>query len=504
MANIPAYCQRKHGEPWAPPHPALMGVLAETYGIMVYQEQVMQIAQDLAGYSLGAADLLRRAMGKKIQKEMEQQRAIFQQGATERGIPPDKATEIFDLMAKFADYGFNKSHAAAYALVSYQTAWLKANHPVAFLAASMTLDLDKTDKLSGHMQEASRLGIPVLSPDVNKSGAPFLVETTDDGKPAIRFALAAVKRVGAAAMRDLVRARDAAGPFASVAEFAHRVDPKLLNKMQIENLAKAGAFDSLEKNRARLVAGAEVILRRAQAAAVERASAQIALFGGADAKAEPIRLPEMPDWPQLEKLAYEAEAVGFHLSAHPLDTYKAVLARLGATPIARIGERAKAGTSRLKLAGTVVNSKERPTRTGSRMAWVTLSDATGSTEVTLFSEVLAQARELLAEGTAIIFSIEARMEGETLRLTAQGIEGLEKAAQDVGQGIRLWLDGAAAVEPIRALRTREGRGRGRVVVVARTGQGQEVELALPGGFNVSPRLMQAMKVLPGVAEVEAV
>ncbi|MBX6741001.1 MAG: DNA polymerase III subunit alpha [Acetobacteraceae bacterium] len=504
MANIPAYCARKHGEPWEAPHPKIHHLVAETYGILVYQEQVMQIAQELAGYSLGAADLLRRAMGKKIRSEMEKQREIFTKGATERGVDAAKAGEIFDLMEKFADYGFNKSHAAAYALVSYQTAWLKANHPVAFLAASMTLDLDKTEKLAGHMQEASRLGIPVLPPDVNHSGADFLVEKTPDGKDAIRFALAAVKRVGAGAMRDLVAERERGGPFASIADFAQRVDPKLLNKMQIENLAKAGAFDSLEPNRARLVAGAEIILRRAQASAEDRASAQIALFGGADAKPEPLRLPNLPDWPQLEKLAYEAEAVGFHLSAHPLDTYKAVLQRLGVTPSSQIAERAKAGATRLKLAGTVVGSKERPTRTGSRMAWVTLSDAAGSYEVTLFSEVLSRARDLLTEGSAVLVTAEARLDGETLRLTAQEMEGLEKAAQGVGQGIRLWLDGPAAVEPIRDLLTREGRGKGRVVVIARTGQGQEVELALPGGFNVSPRLMQEMKVLPGVAEVEAV
>ncbi len=504
MANIPSYCQRKAGEPWEPPHPAITHILSETYGIMVYQEQVMQIAQDMAGYSLGAADLLRRAMGKKIRSEMAVQREIFAKGATERGVDAAKAGEIFDLMEKFADYGFNKSHAAAYALVSYQTAWLKANHTVAFLAASMTLDLDKTEKLAGHMQECSRLGIPVLPPDINRSGAVFLVETTEEGKPAIRFALAAVKRVGAAAMEALVAARDATGPFASVADFAHRVDPKLLNKMQIENLAKAGAFDRMERNRARLVAGAEVVLRRAQAAAEDRGSAQIGLFGGADAKPEPLRLPDIPDWPQLEKLGFEAEAVGFHLSAHPLDTYQAVLKRLGVTPFVAIAERAKAGPARLKLAGTVVATKERPTRTGSRMCWLTLSDQTGSFEVTLFSEVLNACRDLLTEGMAVVVTAEARIDNDNLRLTAQGMEGLEKAAQGVGQGIRLWLEGAAAVDPIRTLLAREGRGRGRVVVIARTGEGQEVELALPGGFNVSPRLMQAMKVLPGVAEVEAV
>ena len=503
MANIPAYCARKAGEPWAAPHPAIHHILAETYGIMVYQEQVMQIAQELAGYSLGAADLLRRAMGKKIREEMVRQRAIFCEGAERRGIEPAKAAEIFDLMERFADYGFNKSHAAAYALLSYQTAWLKANHPVAFLAASMTLDLSNTDKLAGHMQEAARLGIPVLPPDINRSGADFRVETTPEGRQAIRFALAAVKRVGEAAMRDLVAARGER-PFASLADFAARVDPKLLNKMQIENLARAGAFEPLERNRARVMAGAETILRRAQAEAEERGSGQIGLFATETQRNQPLRLPEVPDWPLLERLAHEAEAVGFHLSAHPLDTYRRALQRLGVTPSAEIAERARAGAARLKLAGTVVNAKERTTRNGSRMAWVRLSDTQGSFEVTCFSEVLNRARDLLVEGNAVLVTAEARMEGEALRLTASDVESLEKAAGGVGGGIRLWLDEVAAVEPIRAILAREGRGRGRVVLVPRTGPGQEVEVALPGGFNVSPRVMQAMKVLPGVSAVEEI
>ncbi len=505
MANIPAYCQRKAGEAWESPHPKIHPILAETYGIMVYQEQVMQISQELAGYSLGAADLLRRAMGKKIRSEMVQQREIFCKGATERGVEPAKAGEIFDMMEKFADYGFNKSHAAAYALVSYQTAWMKANHPVAFLAASMSLDLGNTDKLSGHMQEASRLGIAVLPPDVNRSGAAFQVESQEDGKQAIRFALAAVKRVGAAAMEDLVREREQGGRFASVAAFAQRVDPKLLNKMQIENLAKAGAFDSLEKNRAKLVAGAETILRRAQASAEDRSSAQIGLFGGDDAAPEPLRLPEVPDWPQLERLGFEAEAVGVHLSAHPLDTYKPVLKRLGVTSSAVIQDRARQGQGRgMKLAGTVVATKERTTKTGSRMCWVTLSDQQGSYEVTLFSEVLNRSRDLLSEGNALLVTCEARLDNDLLRLTANDLEALDKAAQGVGQGMRLWLESTAAVDHIRTLLQREGRGRGRVVLIPRTGPGQEVEIALPGGFNVSPRLVQAMKVIPGVAEAEAV
>jgi len=501
MANIPAYCARKHGEPWEPVHPAMRHLVEETYGILVYQEQVMQISQDVAGYSLGGADLLRRAMGKKIRSEMEAQRKIFVDGAVKNGVPEGKAGEIFDLMEKFAEYGFNKSHAAAYALVAYQTAYLKANYPVAFLAASMTFDMDKTEKLANHMQEAARLGIAVLPPDVNRSAADFRVETMEDGKQAIRFALAAVKRVGMQAMKDMVKARDAKGPFRSVADFAGRVDPKLLNKMQLENLARAGAFDSLEKNRAKMTMSAEVILRRAQAAAEERTSSQIGLFGGGDARPEPLRMPNVPDWPELERLTQEAEAVGFHLSAHPLDTYKEVLQKLRVVPIAQLQARAERGAAHLKIAGTVVNSKERTTRTGSRMAWVRLSDATGSTEVTLFSEVLLKNRPLLTEGTAILVTTEARMEGETLRLTAQAVEALDKAAAGVGQMLRLWIEDAAAVEPIREMLKREGPGKGRVILIPRLGAGQELEVALPGAWNVSPRLAQAIKVVPGVSEV---
>jgi DNA polymerase-3 subunit alpha len=501
MANIPAYCQRKHGEPWEPPHPAIRHIVEETYGILVYQEQVMQIAQELAGYSLGGADLLRRAMGKKIRSEMEAQRKIFVDGAVKNGVPEGKAGEIFDLMEKFAEYGFNKSHAAAYALVSYQTAWLKANHPVAFLAASMSLDLDKTEKLAGHMQECARLGISVLPPDVNRSAAEFGLEALPDGKVAIRFALAAVKRVGLGAMRDLVAARDRDGPFRTLADFAGRADPRLLNKMQLENLARAGAFDALEANRARVTTGVEALLRAAQEAAERRASPTRDMFG-AEAAPPPLRLPETPEWPMLDKLSFEAEAVGFHLSAHPLDTYRTALRKLGVVSSAAITDRARGGVGRMRLAGTVVAVKNGRTKTGNLMAWVRLSDAAGSYEVTFFSETLARAGDLLEEGAALLVDTEARMDGDNVRLTASTVEKLEKAAAGIAGGIRLWLDQAEAVIRVREVLTREGRGRGRVIVVPVTGPGQEVEIALPGGFNVSPRLMQAMKVLPGVADVQ--
>ncbi len=499
MANIPDYCRRKHGETWEAPHPEIHDILSETYGIMVYQEQVMQIAQKMAGYSLGGADLLRRAMGKKIPAEMEAQRGTFTSGAIARGINPEKAKEVFDLMAKFADYGFNKSHAAAYALVAYQTAWLKANHPEVFIAACMSLALNNTDRLGSLKQEAERSSIAILPPDINASSADFSVERTDDGKLAIRYALAAVKKVGFSAMESVVAARGDA-PFADLADFATRVDPRQLNRMQLENLIKAGAFDRLEGNRARLFAGAETILRRAQADQNEKESGQIGLFGGAASAPEPIRLPDMQDWPSLERLAFEADAAGFHLTAHPLDAYTQALRRLQVLPAAH----AEKASGRVKLAGTVTAIKERITRTGSRMAWVRISDASGSAEVTCFSEVLNRSRELLTNGSNILVSADIKTEGDATRITAFEVTGLDQAASQAGASIRIWLRETAAVPHIREVLGRQTGGRGRVTLVPRLDGDQDVEIALPGGYNVTPRLAQALKSLPGVEQVEEV
>ncbi|MEJ1975411.1 MAG: DNA polymerase III subunit alpha [Acetobacteraceae bacterium] len=501
MANIPDYCRRKHGEAWTAPHPELEPILGETYGIMVYQEQVMQIAQTMGGYSLGGADLLRRAMGKKIRAEMDAQRQTFVDGATARGIKEAKAVEVFELMAKFADYGFNKSHAAAYALVAYQTAWMKTNHPVEFLAACMSLAINNTDKLAALRQEAERLGIRVLPPDINRSGADFKPDVDDDGKPAIRYALAAVKKVGMAAMQALVAARGDR-PFADMTDLASRVDPKQLNKMQIENLVRAGAFDRFSVNRAQLFGGAELVLRRAQADAEQKESGQIGLFGGS--RPEPIRFPDMPDWPPLERLGFEAEAIGFHLTAHPLDMYAALLKRIGATGSSQLELLASSGATRVKLAGCVIARKERPTRTGSKMAWVRLSDAAGSYEVTFFSEALARCGELLREGAPILVTADLKQEGESLRITASTAVSLEQASAEAGAGMRVWLGETAAVPHIRAILERESKGRGRVVLLPRLNGSQDVEIALPGGFNVTPMLAQALKMVPGVERVEEV
>ena len=501
MANIPDYCRRKHGEAWAAPHPELDSILGETYGIMVYQEQVMQIAQKMGGYSLGAADLLRRAMGKKIRAEMEQQRQIFTKGAMERGIPKAKAEEVFELMAKFADYGFNKSHAAAYALVSYQTAWMKANHPVAFLAACLNLALSNTDKIAALRQEAQRMGIEVLPPDIDRSAALFTVEVDPEGTQRIRYALAAVKKVGLAAMQAVVAARGATH-FADLADFARRIDPRQVNKMQIENLARAGAFDRLDPDRGRVFHGAETVLRRAQADAEQAESGQFGMFAGPALEA--LRLPDAAPWAPMDRLSHEAEAIGFHLTAHPLDAYAGVLKRMGAVPSTQLEAVGRGGTGRTRVAGCVVASKERTTRTGSRMAWVRLSDGAGSFEVTVFSEVLSAGRELIKAGTAVLMGVEVKMEGEAMRLTATDCRGLDAAAAEAGAGMRIWLDSTEAVPHIRTLLSREGKGRGQVTLVPRIDAAQAVEITLPGRFQVGPRLAQALKIVPGVERVEEV
>ena len=297
MDNIPSYIKRKHGEE-RPDYlyPTLEGILDETFGIMIYQEQVMQIAQELSGYSLGAADLLRRAMGKKIRKEMAEQRQIFVEGAVSKGVPENKASDIFDQVNKFAGYGFNKSHAAAYALVAYQTAYMKANHPVEFMAASMTLDMNNTDKLGVFHEQLRKSGISLLGPDINASGAVFTVDRQGPGGPAIRYALAAIKNVGEAAMERLVAEREANGPFEDLFDFARRLDSHVINKRQLKNLARAGAFDGLLDNRRQVFAGIEMLLRHAAVAQSERASGQMGLFGAADGAFDRPTMPDITDW----------------------------------------------------------------------------------------------------------------------------------------------------------------------------------------------------------------
>ncbi|PPR74913.1 MAG: DNA polymerase III subunit alpha, partial [Alphaproteobacteria bacterium MarineAlpha3_Bin4] len=401
MDNIPSYIKRKHGEE-KPDYlyPTLEGILKETFGIIIYQEQVMQIAQELSGYKLGSADLLRRAMGKKIQSEMDQQRQTFIVGAMNKGVREDKAAEIFDQVNKFAGYGFNKSHAAAYALIAYQTAYMKAKHPVEFLTASMTLDFHNTDKLNVFRQELKRLGIPLLPPDINASEVLFSVEHREGDRAAIRYSLAAVKNIGEGAMQSIVDERRRNGPFKDLLDFAGRFDARQVNKRQVENLALAGAFDSLAPNRRRMFEGVETLIRHASAVQSERDSDQIGLFGINTEPALKIELPDIPDWSMMEKLDQEFSALGFYLTAHPLDAFAKSLERLNVRPSAYVVASGQAGT--VKLAGTLVSKKERTSAKGNRYAFIQFTDTSGTFEVTAFSEALTEAGELLEPGNSLM------------------------------------------------------------------------------------------------------
>jgi DNA polymerase-3 subunit alpha len=504
MENIPRYIAVKHGEE-VPDylHSALEGILKETYGVMTYQEQVMQIAQVLAGYSLGSADLLRRAMGKKIPSEMEAQRQLFFEGSAARGVERARAELIFDQMAKFAGYGFNKPHAAAYALVTYQTAYLKANYPVEFLAALMTLDLGNTDKLNVFRQELNRLRIRLLPPDINRSEVTFSVEQDPkSGNPAIRYALAAVKGVGAQAMAELLAERTARGRFKDLADFSRRLDAKSFNRRQFESLAKAGAFDSLNPNRAQTFAASEQLLRQASLAAEERESRQESLFAGIDPSFAPRpSLPLVDDWPPVERLQHEFAAIGFYLSSHPLDPYGKSLERTGIIRWAALPAGLAANpTNRFRLAGIVIGRKERTSGRGNRFAFVQMSDPSGTYEVTLFSEILREARALLDSGQPLVVTVDVRSEEESLRLTAQKIEPLDTVVALAAAGLRVFVGEARALSNLKSVIAREAGGRGRVTVVLDL-PAREVEIAIPGSFKVGPATRAAVKSLPGIIDV---
>lgn len=505
MDNIPSYIKRKHGlEKPDYLHPLLEPILRETYGVIIYQEQVMQIAQVLADYTLGEADLLRRAMGKKIASEMDQQRARFEEGAAKKDVPKDRAAFIFDLVAKFAGYGFNKSHGAAYALVAYQTAYLKANYPVEFLAASMTYDMANTDKLNIFKEDAAHHGIPTLPPDINASEAAFSVEEAAGGL-AIRYALGAVKNVGVHAMEELAGERAKGGRFQDLGDFARRMDPRAINKRTLENLAKAGAFDCLTPNRRQAHDAVETVLRHAHTAAEDRVSNQVNLFGDATTgAAPPMQLPAVADWPMVDRLRAEYEAVGFYLSAHPLDAYAKTLRQERVVTSAELPRLASSGTSYAKVAGTLQGIKERRTKTGKPMAHLSLSDGSGAFEVTLFEETLNTARPLLTAGQSLVLTCDLRLDGETLRLTASAVDSVDRVAARSGSGLKVALSSPHPLSALKELFGRARGGRGLITLTATLDQGREVEFSLPGRYAISPAVRAEVGMLPGVDAVEEI
>jgi DNA polymerase-3 subunit alpha len=507
MDNIPTYVKRKHGEEEPTyMHEWLKPVLEETYGVIIYQEQVMQIAQILAGYSLGQADLLRRAMGKKKQEEMDAQRASFVQGAQAKGVDPEQATFIFNLVDKFAGYGFNKSHAAAYALVAYQTAWLKANYPVEFMAASMTLDAGNTDKLNMFRRELERLSIPLLPPDINRSGVEFEVEALEDGRYGVRYALAAVKNVGAQAMQTLVDERGRSGGYRDLADLSRRLDPKQVNKRQLENLVRAGAIDSLNANRAQSFEAIETLLRHAAAAASERTSNQGGLFGGpSGGETSALKLPAVRDWSTLDKLSNEFDAVGFFLTAHPLDAYKRALKQQNVVTWGEAFAQMQRGMTGFKLAGVISRVQERKSQKGKPYAFVELSDSSGAFEVMFFSQQLFSHRDLLEVNKPVVVTVEARMENDAPKLVANGAQSVDDVVALAGMGLRIVVDSERPFDVVRDVLEQGGRGRGLVhITINLPESSRQVELTLPDRYKISPKLRDNLETVPGILEVQEI
>ena len=519
MENIPKYCNVKNGkEERDRLHPSIDHLLDETQGIIVYQEQVMQIAQEMAGYSLGGADLLRRAMGKKIKEAMDAERPKFLEGAAKNGVGKAKAQEVWDLLEKFANYGFNKSHAAAYGYVSYQTGWLKANHPVEFMAAVMNLDMHLTEKLAIYRQELDRMKIELLPPDVNHSEETFTVEgPLGEGK--VRYALGALKNVGREAMRLIVEARKAGGPFADLFDLARRVDLKMVGKRPLENLARSGALDGLEPIRRRAFESVETLIAYSATVHEEAASNQSSLFGEAGVDTPPPRLSTAIDWPPLERLGEEQSAVGFFLSGHPLDDYQEALKRKRIMSYAD----ARAQTGRelsTRIAAVVASRQERKSAKGNRFAFVQLSDPTGVFEAVVFSDVLLANRELLEAGTAVVLSVDVEKDGEEVKLRIQGVQPIDEAVAGaevrdlrvfVGddEGVRMvnaTLEAITGQDPQARAKGPDGpppRGQGKIVLVLHLASlNTECDLTLPGYFPVTPQVRGALKALPAVRHVE--
>jgi DNA polymerase-3 subunit alpha len=511
MDNIPMFGRRKNGvEDIEYPHPLLEGILKETYGIFVYQEQVMQAAQILAGYSLGGADLLRRAMGKKVKAEMDAQRATFVEGCKINNIDKKKANELFDLIDKFAGYGFNKSHAAAYALLTYQTAWLKAHHPAEFYAASMAFDIHQTDKLCVFVDDMRRMGLTCLGPDINVSAADFSVEPdpNDAARMAVRYALGGLKGVGEKAMETLVEERDRNGPFRDLDDLADRIEPRLLNRRQLESLAAGGAFDCIGLDRAVVHAAAETILSVAAKAAESRESGQGGLFGGDEVAHADVPLPIDVSWALSERMAQEKEAFGFYFSAHPVDRYRQLCKERGVRSYAELcgqadglgaGERSGAA-----MAGLVEDIRWRDTRKGGRFVSATFSDSSGQFQASCFDEDGCKTwARMYEEGECALLTVELdRQPGEeTPRVTVRGVTPFSRVQSAARLRLVVQVVASEAIAPLAAMLGDRRGGRSEVLIETKTPLGR-AQVRLGSDFQIDGELAERIETIAGVAGID--
>jgi len=499
MDNIDTYVDRKFGRMEIDMlHPSLEPVLKETYGVIIYQEQVMQIAQVLSGYSLGEADLLRRAMGKKKKEEMDLQKVRFISGAAEKGVPEKQSDFIFELVNKFAGYGFNKSHAAAYAFISYQTGYLKANHPVEFFAATLSLDITNTDKLAVFYQDARRFDVTIRPPDINRSMADFDVE---DGE--VLYALGAIRNVGFEAMQSVVQAREEGGKFIDLFDFLERIDPKAVNKRALENLARAGAFDSIHPNRAQIVAAADILIAYAQSMAADRAASQVSLFGSNESSRP--RLPNVAMVSGPARLDEELAAIGFYLSGHPLQDMLDVFKRRNVTLYADAVALASEGREAFRMAGIIRRKQERAAQgSGEKFAFVTLSDPSGEYEVLFPPESLRKNRDHLEVGASIVLKVRSKGRDGEVRFFGDDAAPMSETLKTDDMGLRVHvlanvINLAELKEKLEVSRSPRG---GEISLLSDLGGEGVIEFKLPQRYNLDAHLRGALKHMAGVLELE--
>ncbi len=505
MDNIPTYISRKHKrEPVVYMHEKLEPILAETYGIMIYQEQVQQAARELAGYTPGSADILRRAMGKKIQSEMDAQRAKFLDGASKNDINENLASSIFDQISAFAGYGFNKSHAAAYALIAYQTAFLKANYPLQFVAALMALDAGNLEKLAAFKQDCVRKKIAVLPPDINSSNASFSVQKKENGELAVRYGLGAIKNVGEEAMRHLCKVRSSLGKFHSIEEFAHHLPREVANKRQLESLINAGVFDSLHSNRNQLFQSIDAILSTSNLVRKENISRQVSLFSSVQNNPdyENIRFVKDSDWSQGEKMTREFEALGFYLSAHPLDQYEYQLEKLNIKSSTHLNNfHDNEASERIMMAGQLISIQERVSQKGNKFAFLQFTDKSGVFEVTCFADLINNSVDILQEGNVLIIHAQKKMENGVVRLLAQRLQSLEDKIASAHSGLGIWVETSDCLNDIKSILAEDGKGRAPVEIHIKDSSSR-IKMLLPDYFLLSGKCRKKLKSVPGILKIE--
>lgn len=468
----------------------------------------MQAAQILAGYSLGEADLLRRAMGKKVQSEMDAQRGRFVTGCAGHDIPPNRANELFDLIDKFAGYGFNKSHAAAYAVLAYQTAWLKTHHPEEFFAASMCFDMHQTDKLGIFIDDMRRLDISCLPPDINRSEAEYVVESDGEGGLAVRYALGGIKNVGERAMEVLVAERNSAGPFASLDDFANRADPAQLNRRSLENLAASGAFDTLEPNRAAVHAGAEILLAAAQSARDARVSGQGGLFGEGGADIAKLRFDQNLRWPLGEQMNREKEAFGFYFSAHPCSQFDAIAASHGAKSYSiwlESGPIPEGVRRAATMSALIEGVRWRESRKGKRFMVADFSDQSGQFSVRCFDEAVGlQLSEWSKETACLLLSCEMDMRpgDEVPSFTVKSAKPLDSLVSNARVRIQLEVVSETGILQLAQLVAPLQGGKSELVVKTRTADGRWARIILGRRFQLDASMIEQVKSIDGAGNVE--